>query len=160
MPVGGLSAVERRQRLLRAGLAVAALGLTFVCPISAADKSTTQYFEELRDRRLFGPATSYCLLRLADAGISIAQRADLTIELSKTHAEHALYLLGEEQAEMWRRSEEVITQPLATQPGHPFRVLLEAQRAASAAARGPRSPRPRHGRGRRGRGVRACGGGP
>ena len=51
---------------------------------AAADDSQSKYFHELRARRLFSLAERYCLERLGQTELSPAERADWTIELSRT----------------------------------------------------------------------------
>lgn len=100
------------------------------------DDPRARYFQGLRERRLFSVAENYCLRRLSDPGVSSATRAELTIELSRTLAEHAAYRSGQEQEELWRQSREVIEDLLAANPDNPRAVRLELQAAGVQALRG------------------------
>ncbi len=122
-------------------LVVAAVCLLGAFEPSRADdaalaESTAKYFRELRRRGLFKLAESYCLERLAHAGLSTAERTDLTLELSRTLAEHADFVGSSEQDELWSRSELALTELLKQEPDNPRRLLLEVQRALLPAAIG------------------------
>ena len=103
---------------------------------SAADDSTTKYFAQMRQRRLFSLAEGYCLSRLSEGKLSLGRRTQLTIELSRTLSEHARFTSGKEQTELWQRSAAAIDELLKSNPQNPRRLLLETQRAFSLAAQG------------------------
>jgi hypothetical protein len=147
-----LSIVEGGRNFLSASdhKSVGRISLTFVLAVacllsvphaSRADdpalaESTAKYFRELRRRGLFKLAESYCFERLSHDGLSIAERTDLTLELSRTLAEHAEFVGSSEQDELWARSESALTELLKQDSDNPRRLLLEVQRALLPAAIG------------------------
>ncbi|MBT4868424.1 MAG: outer membrane protein assembly factor BamD [Planctomycetaceae bacterium] len=110
--------------------------LTATTVSSAADDSTTKYFAQLRQRRLFSLAEGYCLSRLSEGKLSQGRRTQLTIELSRTLSEHARFTSGQEQTELWQRATAAIDELLKSSPQNPRRLLLQTQRALSLAAQG------------------------
>lgn len=103
---------------------------------TAADELADQYFRGLRARRLFSVAEAYCLRRLAEPDLLPGERADLTVELSRTFTEHAAFRVGREQEELWQRARDVVTNLLAREPGNIRRDLLQLQAALVPAAQG------------------------
>ena len=91
--------------------------------------SNAKYFRELRRRGLFRLAESYCLERLSHEGLLPIERADLTLELARTLAEHANVVSDPEQTELYNRSQSTLTDFLKQDPENPRRLLLEVQRA-------------------------------
>src|SRR5690242_2325734 len=71
---------------------------------TALSDGTARYFRELRRRGLFRLAESYCLERLSHSRLSPAERADLTLELARALAEHAIVVTDPEQTDLWDRS--------------------------------------------------------
>lgn len=114
----------------------ALLGLTFTCGRSLADDVHDRYFQGLRERRLFSVAEGYALRRLAEPGLPAITRTELTIELSRTLAEHATYRTGQEQEELWRQARGVIEDLLRASPDNPRADQLELQAAIILALRG------------------------
>src|SRR5438552_2990035 len=88
-------------------------------------ESTARYFRELRRRGLYRLAESYSLERLARPGLSPAARADLTLELARTLAEHATVVGDPEQTELWNRSRSTLDEFLKNDPANPRRLLIE-----------------------------------
>lgn len=86
------------------------------CNICAAKDHTTSYFEGLRQRHLFDIAEGYCLNRLAQPRITDSDRARYSLELVRTLSAHAMITEGTEQIELWKRSENVISQILKSHP--------------------------------------------
>jgi tetratricopeptide (TPR) repeat protein len=99
-------------------------------------EASLKYFRELRRRGLFRLAESYCLERLSHSGLSPAERADLSLELSRTLAEHADVVADPEQTELYNRSQSTLTDFLNDEPENPRRLLLEVQRALLPASMG------------------------
>jgi hypothetical protein len=91
--------------------------------------SNARYFRELRRRGLFRLAESYSLERLSHEGLSPVERADLTLELARTLAEHANVVSDPEQTELYNRSQSALADFLKQDPENPRRLLLEVQRA-------------------------------
>jgi len=111
---------------LSAGLFLPRAGRTAQTTLS---DGTVKYFRELRRRGLYRLAESYCLERLSRSGMSPAERADLTLELSRALAEHATVVADPEQTELWNRSRATLTEFLKQEPNNPRRLLLEVQAA-------------------------------
>lgn len=103
---------------------------------AGADEPLAQYFEGLRQRRMFIVAETEAQRRLAQERTTPLQRAELTIELSKTYAAHAMFSTGEQRQELWTRAEQVVGELLRSEPSSPLRGLLQVQRAMVPAARG------------------------
>jgi tetratricopeptide (TPR) repeat protein len=91
-------------------------------------EETVRYFDGLRDRRLFSLAESVCLRRLEDRSLSVTQRSRFTVELSRTLAEHARFVPGiDEQSDLLKRAQGVITDLIQEHPSHPQALLLRSQ---------------------------------
>ncbi len=103
---------------------------------SGSDPQTAKYFQQLRQRRLFSVAEQLGLDRLADPLLSPAEHIQVSVELSKTYAEHARFTSGDEHNQYWQLAEEVIDEALAKSAEHPRRLLLDVQRASLPALRG------------------------
>lgn len=131
-----------RQSSVAARVLVAASLLLLVqfadeaCALGRGQDPERAYVDGLRARRLFSLAEKHCLRRLAEANLDAAERATLTVELSRCFAEHATYRTGHEQAELWDRAQTVVDQLLADDPRNPRRELLILQAALVPAARG------------------------
>jgi len=93
----------------------------------ALSQGTARYFRELRRRGLYRLAESYCLERLARPGLTVTQRTELTLELSRALAEHALVAVEPEQTELWNRAGSTLVDFLKQEPANPRRLLIEAQ---------------------------------
>jgi tetratricopeptide (TPR) repeat protein len=104
--------------------------------VATADEFSERYFNGLRTRRLFSVAEGYCLSRLADETQTLVSRTELTLELSRTLAEHAKFVTGKEQDDLWQRSTAVLKDLIAKDPTNPQRVLLEMQAALTKAGEG------------------------
>jgi hypothetical protein len=102
----------------------------------AADEFSERYFNGLRSRRLFSVAEGYCLSRLADDTQTLEKRTELTLELSRTLAEHAKFVVGKEQDDLWQRSTSVLTELIEKEPANSQRLLLELQAALTKAGEG------------------------
>lgn len=115
------------------------LTLQLSAAIAGADDSrasTTRYFESLRQRRLFSVATGYALRQLEKNRLPVAMKATLQIELSRTYAEQARYLSGEEQVASWQRAADV-ARTAAAEPGiEPYAIALNLQAATVSADHG------------------------
>jgi hypothetical protein len=118
------------------------LSLGFVLPRvglaaeTSFSEGTAKYFRELRRRGLYRLAESFCLERLSRPGLSLAQRTELTLELSRALADHALVAVEPEQAELWNRARSTLAEFLKQEPKNPRRLLLEAQAAILPASIG------------------------
>ena len=81
-------------------------------------------------------AESEAQRQLAGERLTPSDRAELTIETSKSYAAHAMFSTGEERRELWGRSEETVGHLLRDDPSTPYRGLLMTQRAMVPAMRG------------------------
>ncbi|MBS0265236.1 MAG: hypothetical protein JSS02_25105 [Planctomycetes bacterium] len=99
-------------------------------------ETSARYYRELRSRGLHRLAESYCLERLARRDLPAAERADLTLELSRTLEDHAERATGSEQEQLWTRAFAVVSDLLASEPDNPRRIVLEVQRACLPASIG------------------------
>lgn len=92
-------------------IAVGLLGVTLLVPPAAAQdlQSVASYFEALRERGLYGVAERYGLDRRAELPADSAEFVQLSVELSRTFALHAvLAVTDDEQAFLHQRAEEVL----------------------------------------------------
>jgi hypothetical protein len=123
-------AMSVTRRLLPVALTV---GLVVITTIVFGDESDDRFFKGLRDRRLFSLAEEYCREQLESRSVLDEQRIVLSIELSRTYVEHAQYVSGDEQVDLWNRAGKVIDDDLAKRQlqGH---ELLAIQRALVSAA--------------------------
>lgn len=88
--------------------------------------SSARYFQGLRERGLFRLAISYCEHRLGQPRLSARERADLTLELSRTLAEQARNLPAAERTAAWDRARQVIAEQIGQVDGG-RRLLLDVQ---------------------------------
>src|SRR5688572_18166928 len=95
----------------------------------AGESLTVRYFHQLRERRLFSVAEQLGMDRLADSLVTPDEFIQLSVELSKTYAEHARFTSGEEHEQYWQFAESVIDEALAKHAEHPRSLLLFVQKA-------------------------------
>ena len=94
-----------------------------------------QYFNGLRERRLFSLAETVCLRKLASRTLDPEIRSRYTVELSRTFAEHARFIADfEEQTELLEQAREAVFEELKRGRANPQQVLLEAQALFVAAS--------------------------
>lgn len=103
---------------------------------AAGASDDEQFLDGLRARGLFELAEKYCADRLADARIPAIQRADLTIELSRTLAQHALEAPPAEAPRLWSQAERVVEEFAARYARDPKLLLVRLQGALATAAQG------------------------
>ena len=122
------------------GLAImyVACGLVAALALNAvhADESHARYFEQLRRRGLYSLAEGYAINQLAETNTPLARRTELTIELSRTLAEHAEFASQEQQAELWKRARAVVDEERQRDASNPRDALLAVQSALVPAAEG------------------------
>ena len=93
------------------------------------DAELPEYFDGLRAQGLFQIAEEYAVARLAEADVTLVQRAILSIELSKVLASHAAESSSEVEAnELWTRAEEVL-EPLIKETDNPRWRAVRARQA-------------------------------
>lgn len=118
---------------LRAGLTVLVI-LTVLIDVVPAQfprndqQAIEQYFNGLRERRLFSLAETVCLRRLAGRTLQPEVRARYAVELSRTFSEHARFIADfDEQTELLGQAREAVLETLQRGSANPQRLLLEAQ---------------------------------
>ena len=101
-----------------------------------ADARDAKFLEGLRQRRLFELAEKHCQDLLADSKLDEHRRAELTIELSRTLAQHALESPPADQAALWRRARAVVDEFAKAHPQSPQLLVVRAQGALAALLQG------------------------
>lgn len=110
--------------------------------VSAADypagysRADELFLAGLRERGLHQLARRYCQQRLKRTDLSPVERAELTMELSRTLAELAASSPPEQREPLWKESLEVVERFAAEQPGNPRLLLVRFQAALVVLARG------------------------
>ncbi len=94
---------------------------------SANGADDQRFLDGLRSRALFELAETFCSQRLAGGELAPAEQAWLTVEMSRTWAQHAANSPPEQRAERWNRAEDVVRRFLEDNPEHPFALLLRLQ---------------------------------
>ncbi|MFM9963499.1 MAG: tetratricopeptide repeat protein [Planctomycetaceae bacterium] len=105
------------------------LALIAVATSLRADDATARFYEQLRQRQLFGLVESDCLRRLDAKSLGDRERGEFVLELSRTYAAHAWHTVGSEQADLWHRAARVIVEHLDRTKSPPRQELLETQLA-------------------------------
>ena len=90
----------------------------------------------LRERRLFTLGEFYCRQQLERADLTPKSRAQLTIELTRCYAEHAMNLRPGEREPMWEAARKAAQDFLARQAENPRAVLVKFQDALTLLAQG------------------------
>lgn len=96
----------------------------FISTSFAADDATARYFEQLRQRGLFGLAESEAASRIAAADDDFEVQTRMSIELSRSLAEHAGFVPDAEQKELWQRACDVVESLAAKNRSLPRSALL------------------------------------
>ena len=120
-----------RNCLVRTTALFAAALLLLVPNLSQAElseASEAQYLAGLRERRLFTLAESYCRRRLADAYVLDRRRTELTVELSRTSLEAALFAKSPERDARFAQASQVLDEELRRKPNGAWRAALLVQR--------------------------------
>jgi hypothetical protein len=113
------------------GVSCVGVALWIACVVGQlwADDATARFYEQLRQRQLFSLVESDCWRRLQASNLGERERDELIWELSRTFAAHAWHTTGDEQADLWRRAQQVVQAHLQQHPQTARRELLEAQLA-------------------------------
>jgi len=93
-----------------------------------SETSEARYLAGLRERRLYALVESYCNRRLDEAYLVERRRAELTVELSRTALEAALFAKSPEREELAARATAIIDAELRNKPSSAWRPLLDVQR--------------------------------
>lgn len=120
-----------RSRLVRTTALLAAALLSsapMLCRAELSETSEARYLAGLRERRLFSLAESYCRRRLADAYVLERRRTELTIELSRTSLEAALFAKSPERDARFSQASQVLEEELRRKPNGAWRAALLVQR--------------------------------
>jgi Tfp pilus assembly protein PilF len=97
--------------------------------VAWADEATARFYEQLRQRQLFGLVESDGLRRLGSMSMSDRERGELVLELSRTYSAHAWHTSGSEQADLWHRAARVIVEHLDRTKSSARHELFETQLA-------------------------------
>jgi hypothetical protein len=124
---------QSTSRLARLVTALAALMLP---PLVSAAPLDAPFLEGLRARRLFTLAESYCLDRLTQLPPRDPANVELTVELVRTLAEHAINRAPGERSALWTKAHDAAAQFLRQNPPHPRAMLVRFQDALALLARG------------------------
>ncbi len=103
-------------------------GKTSLPAAEALDDATTRHLAGLRSRGLHRLVVSYCEHRLQPEKLGAGERADLTLELSRTLLEQARMLPSTERDGLWDRAGNIVDELSKSQPANPRRLLLQTQR--------------------------------
>lgn len=117
-------------RLKLVGLFFAASLATSASPARAdmAESAEERYLAGLRERRLYFLVEAYCRKRLDEAYTIDKRRAELTVELSRTALEAALFAKSPERETLVAKATKIIDDELRNKPTSAWRPLLEVQR--------------------------------
>ncbi len=120
-------------------LAVACAAIVAACAlvVSAEEPSAdARFLAGLRGRRLDELAERYCEDQLGRDDLAPLRRADLTIELARTLAEHAAGSEAEAREELWRQAVAATERFARDYPDNPRLPLVRLQGALTLLARG------------------------
>ncbi|MEX0725067.1 MAG: tetratricopeptide repeat protein [Planctomycetaceae bacterium] len=97
--------------------------------VRADERLTHQYFEELRERRLFDIAEGFAIHRLSQPKLPLRLQWDLSRELAATFDEHARYTTGDEQTDLWQRARQVLGDLAPRMTGEASQFVLDSELA-------------------------------
>ena len=103
-------------------------GPACACFAQVNESTESRYLSGLRQRQLFGLAEAYCRRELSEAYTSDRRRAELTIELSRTSLEAALYARSPEREALFAQAAKVLDDELLARPAGQWRLPVEVQR--------------------------------
>ncbi|MDZ7616672.1 MAG: hypothetical protein U1E05_06690, partial [Patescibacteria group bacterium] len=132
---------ERTSRTALLALAWAALtaGLLAACSLAAAadePSADARFLAGLRQRRLYELAQRYCEDQLGRDDLVASRRAELTIELAQTLADHAAGSDAPARDALWQRAFDAAEQFSRQHPDSPRLPLVRLQGAMTLLARG------------------------
>ena len=129
---------QLRQPLLRAS-AIACAILVAVCAVAGAPDARSadaRLLAGLRGRAMYDLAEHYCDAQLAREDLDPLRRAELTIELARTLAEHAAGDETDARNRLWQRAFETTEQFAREYPDNPRLPLVRFQGALTLLAHG------------------------
>ena len=94
-----------------------------------------QFLAGLRQRQLFRLAETFCVRQLQQ-DMPDTNRAELTIELIRTYAQHAIYSAPTDRAPYWKSARDSASRFLSEHPENPRRLLVQVQESLTLLARG------------------------
>jgi len=107
-----------------------------VAVADGTDPSTeVRFLTGLRQRQLFRLAEDFCLQQLTQE-LTATSRAEFTIELIRTYAQHAIYSAPADRAPYWQKARDTAAQFLSEHAENPRRLLVQVQEALTLLARG------------------------
>jgi tetratricopeptide (TPR) repeat protein len=92
------------------------------------ESAEERYLAGLRERRLYFLVEAYCKKRLEEAYTVDRRRAELTVELSRTALEAALFAKSPEREALAAKATKIIDDELRNKPSSAWRPLLDVQR--------------------------------
>ena len=120
--------------------ALLALVALAACPVPAAmanDASLRdRYFDGLRQRGLFSLAESACFEELSRKDLDPDTRLEWTLQLSRTHLQHAQVTTGTQQRDLFERAQGVLDTFSTSHPRHPEALRVRVQAALIPLAHG------------------------
>lgn len=111
------------------------IGLVGALPV-CAQTADGPFLEGLRSRHLYRLANLYCEQRLGDDSLTDVERADLTIQWSRTLTAEALNSLPAERSEKWSGAVDLLEEFIAAHPNHPRSLLIQLQIALTTLTQG------------------------
>ena len=121
---------------LRTPLLPCLLATTLFLAARPAFTDDRQFLAGLRQRQLFDLAALYCESRLADTDLTARQWSELVVELSRTHAEHALNSPPGERDAPWAAAGQVVADFSTRFPQHARLKVVQLQASLALLARG------------------------
>ncbi len=130
--------MNRKHRLFGRKMSIVGLVVALVALAARgrAESYDAQYLDGLRQRRLYELAEKYCADRLDDEALGDARQAGLTIELSRTLAEHALNASAADAPALWQRARQVPDRFADRHARSPQLLLVRLQGQLALAAQG------------------------
>lgn len=124
-------------KIARFALAVVVLCSLAVEPDASAQvEADLRFLDGLRQRRLFSLVEAYCRERLGDNGLTDAERAELTVELIRGYAYHAVNLPASTRSQQWQKAHEVADQFVRQYGTNARAMLVRVQQALTHLAHG------------------------
>jgi len=122
------------RRPFRQTCGVAFLLLILIAHGTAFADEDSRFVAGLRERRLFSLAETYCDERISNSQLPTTDRVELTVELIRTYAEHALNSRGSDRESLWQKARHVAA--VFNESEQPRAVLVRVQDALTLLARG------------------------
>lgn len=117
--------------------ALATFAFLWFAPVDLRGESPdARFLAGLRQRQLFELAETHCADRLKRVAADDEAQAELTIELIRTLALHAVNVKPEEREARWSQARNVAAEFSRRMPPHPRAILVRLQDALTPLARG------------------------